>query len=69
MKTKPATTEQTALSLRQIAAEWGVGYDHLFNLVQSGKLKAFMVGRAWRVKRTEIARYERDNSNISPKNQ
>lgn len=55
-----------ALSINDLAAEWDMGYDAVYDLIQAGKLQAFKVGHKWRIRRSAITKYEKDNSNILP---
>ena len=42
----------------EIAARWRVSEDTVYRAIHSGKLKAFRVGKALRVKQDEVERYE-----------
>ena len=55
-----------ALSIKGLMAEWGMSYDAIYDLIQTGKLEAFKVGHKWRIRRSAISKYEKDNSNILP---
>lgn len=55
-----------ALSINDLAAEWDMSYDAVYDLIQTGQIEAFKVGRKWRIRRSVITKYEKDNSNILP---
>lgn len=51
------TTEETAEVLR-------VGYNALYELLQSGKLKAYRNGRVWRIPKQAIIEYIIEQSKL-----
>lgn len=52
------TTEEAAEALR-------VGYNALYDLLHSGKLKAFRNGRLWRIPKKSIIEYVIEQSKLS----
>lgn len=42
----------------ELAAKWGVNRRTIYDLIESGRLKAFRVGRRYRVLATEVANHE-----------
>ena len=59
-------TSYECLGIQELANEWGMGYDHVYDLVTEGRIKAFKAGRTWRIRRCAIQAYEAANSNILP---
>lgn len=52
---------QSILTLENARTELLISRTHLWNLIRSGKLKAFKVGRCVRIKRVEIDRFINSN--------
>ena len=52
---------QPILTLENARSELLISRTHLWNLIRSGKLKAFKVGRCVRIKRGEIDRFISSN--------
>ena len=52
------TTEEAADILR-------VGYNTLYNLLQSGKLKAYRNGRIWRIPKRSVIEYIIEQSKLN----
>lgn len=46
------------LTIKQVAERWHVDRDTIYRMISSGKLKAFQVGRQWRVTAETVAEYE-----------
>ena len=51
------TVEEACEALR-------VGYNAIYELLNSGKLKAYKNGRVWRIPKVAIRKYILENSNI-----
>ncbi|WP_405054140.1 helix-turn-helix domain-containing protein [Thalassotalea psychrophila] len=56
-KQHEAMMNQSILTLENARAELLISRTHLWNLIRSGKLKAFKVGRCVRITRGEIDRF------------
>lgn len=54
------TTEEAAEALR-------IGYNALYELLSSGKLKGYRNGRVWRIPKEAIKAYIMDSANLSKK--
>ena len=54
------TTEEAAEALR-------IGYNALYELLSSGKLKGYRNGRVWRIPKVSIKVYILDSANLSKK--
>lgn len=54
------TVDETAEALR-------VGYNALYELLSSGKLKGYRNGRVWRIPKESIKKYILDSANLSKK--
>lgn len=54
------TTEETCEALK-------IGYNALYELLGSGKLKGYRNGRVWRVPKLAIQTYILENSNLAVK--
>lgn len=54
------TVEEAAEALR-------VGYNALYELLNSGKLKAYKNGRVWRIPKESMIAYIQDSANIFKK--
>jgi excisionase family DNA binding protein len=54
------------LNTRQIAAEYGFDLDTVQSWCDSGKLRAFKIGREWRIHRDDWARFVRPNKPPAP---
>ena len=52
------TTEEACEALR-------VGYNALYNLLQSGKLKAYRNGRLWRIPKKSVIQYILEQAKLS----
>lgn len=52
------TTEEACEALR-------IGYNALYDLLQSGKLKAYRNGRVWRIPRQSVIEYIIDQSMLT----
>ena len=52
------TTEETCEALR-------VGYNALYDLLQSGKLKAYRNGRLWRIPKKSVIQYSLEQAKLS----
>jgi excisionase family DNA binding protein len=46
-----------ALTTAEAAAELGVSEDTVLRLVQRGELRAYKVGRAWKIRREDLEAY------------
>lgn len=55
--------EPAFLSIREAAARWGVSQDIVYDLVGSGELEAFKIGRNWRITMQALLAYEKSHSN------
>ena len=51
------TVEEAAEALR-------VGYNALYELLNTGKLKAYKNGRVWRIPKESLIRYIQDSANM-----
>lgn len=49
-------------TLKQVAEVLGVTYNTVWNLIQSGKIKAVKVGRALRVSQDELERIQKEGA-------
>lgn len=54
------TVDETAEALR-------VGFNALYELLSSGKLKGYRNGRVWRIPKESIKKYILDSANLSKK--
>ena len=54
------TVDETTEALR-------VGYNALYELLSSGKLKGYRNGRVWRIPKESIKKYILDSANLSKK--
>ena len=45
-------------TLAELAERWRCKIKTIYNMVESGKLRAFKVGREYRVKAAEVLRFE-----------
>ena len=54
------TAEEAAEALR-------IGYNALYELLSSGKLKGYRNGRVWRISKESIKKYILDSANLSNK--
>ena len=54
------TVDETAEALR-------VGYNALYELLSSGKLKGYRNGRVWRIPKESIKKYILESANLSNK--
>ena len=46
------------LTAPELAERWRCGTDSIYRLVKAGKLKAFKIGTDYRIKESEVERYE-----------
>jgi len=60
-----------ALTVAQVAQDWGVDRDTIYRLIHTGKLKAFKVGSDWRITQKALEDYirqgEREAYNPAPR--
>jgi excisionase family DNA binding protein len=56
-----ATAKVESLTVDQVAARWGVHPQTVWRELRRGNLRAIKVGRATRIRETEIQRYEHRN--------
>lgn len=54
----PVREEEKSYDLYELAKFWGVSYKTVYRHVRNGKLKAFKVGRIYRVTETARREYE-----------
>ncbi len=53
----------TVLTCAEVAKLLRVSTRHVLNLCSSGDLRAFRVGKSWRIERAAVAEYMEANSN------
>lgn len=53
------------LSVEEACEALRVGYNAMYELLNSGKLKAFRNGRSWRIPKVSIVKYILSNAEIS----
>ena len=53
--------ERLAYSVNEVAEMTGLCTKTVYNLVSSGKLKAFKVGRTWRIKTEDLNEFMQTN--------
>ena len=49
------------MSPKEVMALLNIGKNTFYRLIQNGKLKAFRVGRLWRISRKELERYTEES--------
>lgn len=47
-----------AFTIQSLAQRWSCSRDVVYDMIHSGQLKAFRVGRALRISAAEVERYE-----------
>lgn len=50
-----------AYTIQTLAQHWACSTDVIYDLIRSGKLKAFRIGNALRIRAEEVERYETEN--------
>lgn len=53
------------LTVDEAAEALRIGYNAIYELLNSGKLKAYKNGRTWRIPRTALTQYILENAKIS----
>lgn len=53
------TQEDSIYTVAELAERWKCAQLTIYNMIQSGKLKAFKLGRGVRIPREAVERYER----------
>ncbi len=49
---------QRAMTIRELAEYWQVSERTIKRLIDAGKLRAFKIGRQWRVHQRDVERFE-----------
>lgn len=47
-----------AYTVKTLAARWSCGQDVIYDMIRTGAIKTFRVGRAIRISAAEVERYE-----------
>jgi len=45
-------------TVTELAERWRCGTDSIYRMIRSGKLKAFKIGQDYRIKESEVEKYE-----------